>query len=650
MILLSIVTWNSADSIEACLASILAQTVSDFSVWVVDNASRDDTCARVQRVADRDARVQLHRLNQNTGFCGGHNYVLDRAPTTDYVLLVNPDVDMAPDYLARALQAMQRDPRIGVVCGVLTQSQEADPIIDSAGMEARPDGRYGLRLHGQRLSQADVQAGYVAGADGALPLLRRRFIDDLRVDGQFFDERFFAHKEDWDVAWRGHLYGWRTYLEPACRALHPRVFRPGDLALRRRLAGAIKTDAVKNQLMLLLKNGPTRGGEGFRFWLGVLPRQLAVFLYILLLERASLPAYSYVWRHRRAVLASRRQVQARAALGWAAVPPEASTVLTPLLSICVPCYHRPELLTRALRSIGPLPPDVELVVSDNSTANDHCEVAARRTLAGQASHLWRYYRNAPGGTAASNWAACLQRARGRYVLMLHDDDFLLPGGLAGIMQQLRALSGRYQAVLFGVQVVDAEGRVLRTQTVDHAGYLEPEAAVEQILTNSSLIRLPGMVVTREAYEAVGGPDPAQHDTDDTDLWMRVTARYGLYRVPACTAAYTVHDGALTTGMFDARNLELLGRMFGKARTAQLLPEPRLRRAETQFYHQFILAGTYRALRRGDGPAARQVLNLLAHPQLQPLPVSWRWLPVRLSFQALTHLDARLSRKLLPATW
>ncbi|MDO7852480.1 glycosyltransferase [Hymenobacter sp. CA1UV-4] len=309
---LSIVTWNSADVIDACLASALAQTYSDFEVWVVDNASADDTCARVAAVAARDARVQLHPLPRNTGFCGGHNHALDRSASAA-VLLVNPDIEMEPDYLARALETLESDPAIGTVCGLLLQSTDAQPRIDSAGLVRLPDGRFALRHHGRFLHETPLEPGPVDGADGALPLYRRAFIDDLRVEGQFFDERFFAHKEDWDIAWRGQLYGWRTVFEPACCALHPRQFRPADWRLRRRLSGAIKADAVKNQWLLLLKNPLGRQLAGY--WLRALPRQLGILLYALVAERASLRAYRFVWQHRAAILASRRLIQARAARG-----------------------------------------------------------------------------------------------------------------------------------------------------------------------------------------------------------------------------------------------------------------------------------------------------------------------------------------------
>jgi GT2 family glycosyltransferase len=629
-VLLSVVTWNSAATIEACLESALRQTFPDFVLWVVDNASRDDTCARVAALAARDPRIRLHALPENRGFCGGHNFSIDR---TDHplVLLVNPDIEMEPDYLQRALAAMQQDERIGTVCGLLVQSNEPDPRIDSAGMLALPDGRFGLRLHGQRLSEVALQPMLVDGADGALPLYRRAFIDDLRVEGEFFDSRFFAHKEDWDIAWRGQLYGWRSLFEPACRALHPRVFQPANLRLRRRLNGTIKTDAVKNQWLLLIKNTPRV--RALAILARAIPRQLAIIGYALVAERGSLQALRYLWQHWPDVWAARQLVQQRARQPWQ--PPAPAVAPAPLLSICVPTYHRPELLARALRSIGPLPAEVEVIVSDNSTANTHSAQVAAQVLAEEPAPRWHYYHNAPGGNAATNWTACLARARGRFILMLHDDDYLLPGGLHTMLQTLRRVQQQYQAVLFGVQVVDATGTEMQRQVARQEKYLLPTEAVEALLTDSALVRIPALVVSREAYLATGGPDPSQQDTDDTDLWLRVFAYAGVLQVPAITAAYSVHEGALTTGMFQEKNIQLLLRIFQKARTHKLLPEPRLRRAEAHFFHQFILAGAYRALRQQDATGARKVLQLLSLPTLRHLPVALRWLPVRWGLHLLT---------------
>ena len=316
-------------------------------------------------------------------------------------------------------------------------------------------------------------------------------------------------------------------------------------------------------------------------------------------------------------------------------PVPSATAPPLLLSICVPTYHRPQLLARALASIGPLPPDVEIIISDNSTANDDGEQVAHTVLAKQPSGQWRYFHNAPGGNVTSNWNLCLSRARGHFVQMLHDDDYLLPGALTRILTTLRTVRGQHEVVRFGVDVVDIEGRVLRHQRPSQAEYLSPAAALEKVLSDSSYVRMPALIASRAAYKAVGGPDPTQENTDDTDIWARLFARYGLCQVPGCVACYTVHAGALTTGMFNEHIINLLLRIFHKADQTKLLSPTQLRQAQGRFFHQFILAGAYRSLRRREFSSARQVLALFQLPALQQLPVPARWLPIRLMLSLLS---------------
>lgn len=335
-------------------------------------------------------------------------------------------------------------------------------------------------------------------------------------------------------------------------------------------------------------------------------------------------------------------LEAPAAASRAATIPEALPL--PLLSICVPTYHRPQLLARALQSIGPLPPDVEIIVSDNSTANDDGETTTRAVLAAQPAGQWRYYRNAPGGNVTSNWNLCLDRARGHFVQMLHDDDYLLPGALACMVATLRAVRGQHEVVQFGVDVVDIEGQVLKHQRPRQSRYLAPAAALEQVLTDSSYVRMPALVASRAAYAAVGGPDPTQENTDDTDVWARLFARFGLCQVTGCVACYTVHAGALTTGMFNEHIIDLLLRIFRKADQTRLLSPRRLRQAQGRFFHQFILAGAYRSIRRRDFSAARQVLRLFELPALRQLPIPVRWLPARLAFGLLARVPRPAFRR------
>lgn len=305
-LIISIVTWNSADSIKACVQSVLDQSYKNFKLFIIDNASTDNTWDILQNISD--ARLTKIKFETNKGFCGGHNYVLTQTKS-DYVLLVNPDIILQTNYIDKALQTITADSNIGTVCGLLLQKPLNDPncVIDSAGLTLLPSRIMSLHYHGKKPNELSLQKEEVFGADGALPLYRRKMIDDISINGQFFDERFFAHKEDWDVSWRAHIYGWKTIFDPNCVAIHPRVFKPGNLKLRKNMSKQIKIDAVKNQLILLLKNESAK--DFFRHFFKIVPRQIMIFFYILFAEPSSLKAYGYFIKNFSSILETRRIIQ-----------------------------------------------------------------------------------------------------------------------------------------------------------------------------------------------------------------------------------------------------------------------------------------------------------------------------------------------------
>jgi GT2 family glycosyltransferase len=301
----SIVTWNHAYCVDACIRSLLRQTCTPNSIFIYDNASADGTREVLEKFKDR---VTLFYSPENRGFCGGHNFALSRT-RSDFVLLVNPDVVLREDYVEKAVRRMSQDAKIGTVCGLLLQDG-SDPktcLVDGAGLTVAGSRRFLLRHHGAPASGLALEAQEVFGCDGALPFYRRAMMENISFEGQFFDEMFFAHKEDHDVSWRAQIFGWRTFVDPECVATHPRVFRPGNLDVRKKLAPELKYHAVKNDLLLLLKN--ETGPNFVRDFLRIVPRRLGILLYALVREPYSLNAYGFVVRNWRRIRQARQSVQ-----------------------------------------------------------------------------------------------------------------------------------------------------------------------------------------------------------------------------------------------------------------------------------------------------------------------------------------------------
>lgn len=303
----TIVTYNSGRFIEKCLESVLAQAYPRFEVIVIDNASTDGTVDILERFEPR-CRVVYNPANE--GFAAAQNQAIALARGR-WVLTVNPDVLLLPGFIEALVEAGREDPRIGSVCGkLLTMTPRfeipATPVVDSTGIYFNPMLRHLDRGSQQVDNGHYLHHEYVFGATAAAALYRREMIEDISVDGEFFDSDFFVYREDADVAWRAQLMGWKCLYAPLARGYHVRKVLPGN---RRALPPAINMHSVKNRFLMRMKN--ISPGLYWRNWFSITARDLMVVLCCLLWEHSSLKAFWFLARNWRRVLAKRRAIQER---------------------------------------------------------------------------------------------------------------------------------------------------------------------------------------------------------------------------------------------------------------------------------------------------------------------------------------------------
>jgi glycosyltransferase involved in cell wall biosynthesis len=307
------------------------------------------------------------------------------------------------------------------------------------------------------------------------------------------------------------------------------------------------------------------------------------------------------------------------------------------LSITMPTRNRPGLMERALRSVvraaAPVAEHIEVAVSDGSDDGATGDVV-RRVLTGWPVR-YRYVWNRPALSLVENLNRAVEISTGQWVMQLHDDDYLLPGAGAAMLDAIRRAAPGESVLLFGVHIVDIDGVRLRSQTFRRERYLQPREALRRLLRNSSFVRQPTVVVHRSAFEREGLFDPTVRGAADTDMWVRLFSRYGVRCLPQATCAYTIHEAAATTGMWNPGTIQDAHKIFDRAIALELVPERIIRRWQADFLHQFILAGAYRRLRMGRRAEARDVLRLFELPEVHDRGVSLKWLPVRGAFTAAT---------------
>jgi len=303
----TIVTYNSGRFIKRCLESVLEQKYPHKEIIVIDNNSSDGTTDILEQFEDR-CRIVYNE--ENVGFAAAQNQAICMS-RSEWILTLNPDVLLLPGFIQSLVDASRIDQRVGTVCGkLLTIKSNFDlpekALVDSTGIYFTP-----MLRHLDRGSQ-EVDNGhylnyeYVFGATAAAALYRREMIDDILVDGEFFDSDFFVYREDADVAWRAQLLGWTCIYTPHARGYHVRNVLPGN---RRALPAEINMHSVKNRFLMRLKN--MTGPLYLRNCLSITLRDLLVLSCCVLREHSSLKAFWYVAKSWKRVLAKRQQIMER---------------------------------------------------------------------------------------------------------------------------------------------------------------------------------------------------------------------------------------------------------------------------------------------------------------------------------------------------
>src|SRR5258708_2428560 len=191
----TIVTYNSGRFIKRCLESVLAQRYPHKEIIIVDNASTDGTIDILEQFEDR---CQVYYNNENAGFAAAQNQAIQLS-NADWVLTLNPDVLLLPNFIQSLVDASQLDSRIGTVCGkLLTMTAHFEipekPVVDSTGIYFNPMLRH-LDRGSQEVDNGHyLQYKYVFGATAAGGLYPRPMVDDNPGAGRVLDADFFVYR------------------------------------------------------------------------------------------------------------------------------------------------------------------------------------------------------------------------------------------------------------------------------------------------------------------------------------------------------------------------------------------------------------------------------------------------------------------------
>jgi N-acetylglucosaminyl-diphospho-decaprenol L-rhamnosyltransferase len=218
-----VVNYNTGAYLERCLRSA-AEAAGDavLEVVVVDNASHDESATEA---AAAHPVVRLIQNRTNRGFAAAANQGM-LATTAPFVLLLNPDAEIAAGTLGAFLKVAGDRPRAGVI-GPIVRDPDGTIYpsarkIPSLG-EALGHSFLGPFLPENRFSRAYKMAEWdrrteraVEWVSGSCMLLRRDALQEVGM----FDERYFMYVEDVDLCTRMRRAGWDVLFSPELEVLH----------------------------------------------------------------------------------------------------------------------------------------------------------------------------------------------------------------------------------------------------------------------------------------------------------------------------------------------------------------------------------------------------------------------------------------------
>jgi GT2 family glycosyltransferase len=241
-----VINYRRPDLLMRCLESLRDDcrgAQMRVEVIVVDNGSRDESC---ELVRERFPEFILVALERNGGYPTAANAGI-RASSAEWVLTLNNDTVIEVGALESLLAVARSGSDVGSVAA--QQRFLSNPhVIYSAGVTVDRRGQAADRLIGHPLADSEHEPIEVFAACGAAALYRRAMLDE--VGG--FDERFLFGLEDVDVAWRGHMRGWRCLYAPSAVVYH-------DLGATVPHGSELRfVQAGRNRLLLIAKNMSTR--------------------------------------------------------------------------------------------------------------------------------------------------------------------------------------------------------------------------------------------------------------------------------------------------------------------------------------------------------------------------------------------------------
>lgn len=202
--------YNGMLFLKACLDALKGQNFKEFETLIIDNGSTDGS---VEFIEAFYPEMRLVKREENYGFCNAVNEGI-RLAKTPYVLLLNNDTEVEPDFVEELLKAIREDNRIFSVSSKMLNFYNRS-VMDDAGDMYSVIGWQFQRGVGRPETAYQTAREIFSSCAGAA-IYRKTVFEKIG----FFDESHFAYLEDMDIGYRAKIYGYKNRFCPTARIYH----------------------------------------------------------------------------------------------------------------------------------------------------------------------------------------------------------------------------------------------------------------------------------------------------------------------------------------------------------------------------------------------------------------------------------------------
>jgi GT2 family glycosyltransferase len=271
-----LLNFNSYQDTYECVESIIKTNESNYQIFIVDNASQDDSYYKLKKDFSDSKVVSFLASKENLGFSGGCNIGIKEAlhQNFDYVLLLNNDTIVTNHFLTEMLSLAEYESNIGIVGGKTLFNDDRKSVWDAGGYICEKSFR-GIR---RRENHPDInKVNEVGFVTCCLALVKAEVFTKIGL----LPEAYFFGSEEWEFSLRAKRAGYKLMYTPKAIIYH-KVGRSHDHTSAKMLY-----NTYRNRILFVKRNFSKTSYKIFMF------KFLGLKLLQKLLNRGQLKQFSF---------------------------------------------------------------------------------------------------------------------------------------------------------------------------------------------------------------------------------------------------------------------------------------------------------------------------------------------------------------------